>query len=824
MGNTVRHHPSPHSTRERTPSTPSARAYWRRATLASAVGHALFALAAAAPLVLAGQPARAAEARPQDEAARAYSIPAGPLTNVLKRFGLEAGILLSFSTELTNGLHSKGLAGSYTHAGALHALLADSGLEAVRQGNGGYLLVKRPPPAAASTAAEAVLPAVTVKATESTPQHLKSKVGGGALGARSQLETPFSTTVVTQEDLAERQVSKLGDVFALDAAVTDNSGAYSSWASYITVRGLELDWQNAYRIDGQPFLSYAITMPYEHFEQVELLKGASGFMFGFGSPGGLINYVTKKPTDENLVSIAGSYKSNGVWSEAIDLGGRVGSARTFGYRVTAVHEDGKTFNDGEINRKSVSVALDARLTQDLTWDFQSLYQTRRSEGQTPSISAAFLSGGRLPSTVGGDDPKLVSAGQFLDTDFEFYSSGLKYRISPDWIASTSYSHSTSRRSRNEGILYVQNIAGDYNENRSDTRESHRFEQWQAMLQGRVMTAGIEHQLVFGTSWQKQLNNYSSNGVWTLLGTGNLFARNGNAYYTQGDLDLYRAGDITQNAVFASDTVKLTERWSVLAGLRQTRYTKNDYAPDGTTWNDYADRVITPTVALMFKAAPDTMAYVSYVESLEPGKTVGSTYANANRLLDPMISKQYELGIKTEQQRWSATAALFRIERPSEFATVDNFLVLDGLSSYQGLELGVAGRLGAQWLLGGNLMFLDSAYDKGNANIGNRVAGAPRWMATTHVAYQVPQIAGLKLTADAKYTGDVMLNAANTIKVDKHLVLNLGTSYDLSLGGRAVTLRAAVNNVTDERYWEYQYANWIKPADPRTFSVSAKLDF
>ena len=127
------------------------------------------------------------------------------------------------------------------------------------------------------------------------------------------------------EDLAERQVSKLGDVFALDASVSDNSGAYSSWASYVTVRGLPLDWQNAYRIDGKPFLSYAITLPYEHFEQIELLKGSSGFMYGFGSPGGIVNYVTKKPTEQPVRSIDIGYKSDSLWSEHVDLGGRFGA-------------------------------------------------------------------------------------------------------------------------------------------------------------------------------------------------------------------------------------------------------------------------------------------------------------------------------------------------------------------------------------------------------------------------------------------------------------------------------------------------------------------
>ncbi|HCN70581.1 MAG TPA: hypothetical protein DIS96_02235, partial [Pusillimonas sp.] len=81
-------------------------------------------------------------------------------------------------------------------------------------------------------------------------QWLNESVDGGALGSKTQLETPFSTTVVTGEELERRQVTKLGDVFTLDAAVSDNSAQDGAWANYLTVRGLQLDWQNGYRIDG----------------------------------------------------------------------------------------------------------------------------------------------------------------------------------------------------------------------------------------------------------------------------------------------------------------------------------------------------------------------------------------------------------------------------------------------------------------------------------------------------------------------------------------------------------------------------------------------
>src|SRR3546814_8050241 len=71
----------------------------------------------------------------------------------------------------------------------------------------------------------AQMPAVTVQAApvDDTLEHLAAPVNTGALGNRSQLETPFSTTVVTAADIQERQVNKLGDVFALDASATDNS-------------------------------------------------------------------------------------------------------------------------------------------------------------------------------------------------------------------------------------------------------------------------------------------------------------------------------------------------------------------------------------------------------------------------------------------------------------------------------------------------------------------------------------------------------------------------------------------------------------------------
>lgn len=679
---------------------------------------------------------------------------------------------------------------------------------------------------AASTVAQ--MPTVSIQASaldDDTLVHLQTPVNTGALGTRTQLETPFSTTVVTAQDIEDRQVNKLGDIFALDASVSDNSASYGAWASYLTVRGLPLDWQNSYRIDGHPFLSYVTVLPYEHFERIELLKGASGFMYGFGTPGGLINYVTKKPTDEPVRQLDLGYISPGLFSEHVDLGGRAGPSGAFGYRLNATHQGGTTYNDGALNRNSLSVALDGRLSEKLTWDFQSIVQNRNAWDQEPTIYTGQMTGRRLPSPVRNDDDTLVGKGTYAKNEFRFYATGLTYKLNSDWTVSSHYSYSSTRTRRNESVLYLLDSYGNYNDYHSDYGEAYAYNQWQGMVQGKFYTGPLQHQVVLGASWQKQKNDYSSDGFYGLIGPGNLWSQNTNAYYSAGSLDLYRAAEITQKAVFVSDTIDLTHGWSVLGGIRYTDYSQTGYNPDGSRASNYdKNGVPTPTVALMYKVTPQTMAYASYMESLEPGSSVGAVYTNFGDLLNPLKSKQYEVGIKTEQQDWAATAAVFRIEKKAEYANANNELVQNGESIFQGVELAGSVRVARDWNIGASLMFLDSEYRKGSDYIGNRVAGAPKFVAAAQVTYHVPFVPGLKLRADAKYTGATMLGPSNDVKVDDYTIVNIGAIYDTQIQGYDTTFRAGINNVANKKYWLFQSADYVKAGDPRTFMVSASLRF
>lgn len=671
-------------------------------------------------------------------------------------------------------------------------------------------------------AAQATLKATTVTSStlRETPQNLKQSVQSGALGSRSQLDTPFSTTVVSQEQLEQRQPAKLGDVFSTDASVTDGSNAFDAWAGYIYVRGMPIDWQYGFKLDGLPVMTYGVTMPYEQFDRVELLKGLSGFMYGFVAPGGVVNYVTKKPTDERVASVDLGFHSDGIWREHVDLGGRAGPNDMFGARLNYTHEEGRTYTDGNLNRDTVSVALDARITRDLTWNFGAMYQDRRATGTSPSLSTFSFTGNQLPGPINASNSNLQTQATHLNTITQFYTTGLQYQIDPDWKVSANYAFNKSTRDRNEATLYLLNGAGNFSGQNDLGDENNMFRAWQLTAEGKVRTGSFAHQLTFGIASQYQTNDYEY--VYSPTYTGNLYQGTSYQYYGDGTtLKAQRSSAIEQRSVFASDTVQITERLSVLGGVRFTNYNQTN-AQGISTYS--TNGVFTPTLAVMYKVAPNTTAYASYVEALEAGEVVGVTYANAGAVLNPFKSRQYEVGVKTEQGIWSTTAALFRIERGAVYTNSANARVADGQSIYQGIELAGSVKLGPQWTLGASAMALDSWYARTNGFDGNRVGGAPRFVLSGNVEYKVPYVPGLSLGGDIRYNGRTSLNPQNSLTVSGYTLINLGATYRTRVAGKDVTLRAAVSNLTNRKYWEYQYDNYIKPADPRMVSLNAKIDF
>jgi iron complex outermembrane receptor protein len=295
------------------------------------------ALAGSASAVLMSSSAYA-----QQAATRTYAIPAGPLGTALTAFASASDITLSFSAEQTRGLQSEGLKGSYTVDGGLARLLAGSGLEAAHRGGGNYVLQKLP--------TSAVLPEVKVTAAAGGQSEAELKEYGyrvkssSATGFREKavIDTPFSVTTISSEVMQDQQARSLVDVVKNDPSVSQATDPF--FYDRVNVRGFNLSVDAIYR-DGLTINDQG-SIALDNKAAVEIVKGLSAMRYGFTSPGGVVNYVVKRPTSEPLSRVTLLANEYGGYGASGDFSRRFGDQKEFGVRINVASEELRTHVNG----------------------------------------------------------------------------------------------------------------------------------------------------------------------------------------------------------------------------------------------------------------------------------------------------------------------------------------------------------------------------------------------------------------------------------------------------------------------------------------------
>ncbi|GGA00094.1 TonB-dependent siderophore receptor [Dyella caseinilytica] len=667
-----------------------------------------------------------------------------------------------------------------------------------------------------------VLDQVSVTATSAQDAYHATEADTGALGQRSLLDTPFSISAVTSDLIQNRQSIDINEAFAADPGVTPLSSGYSGESSGIAVRGLPVDLLNGYKMDGLSIPSWGTDLPLEAFSQIELLKGPGGFMYGFGAPGGIINFVSKQPTLQPYASFTLGYMNDGVLSEEADLGGTIGGQSGWGYRLNLVHEDGNTFvDDGHIRRNAASLALTKDITSNLHWHFNSIYQDRDVQGTYYGILLA--PGVSTPAPLPGDQ-RVSQPYTGYQTTYRVANTGVTWDISPDWSFHLDYSYANQTRENHDSALTITDNQGTYTDLNYLGYSRYDYQQWQGMFNGTVMTGAIKHDLVFGASWQALDEHYPS-GLFTtsqLLGTGNIFDA---PIFPNPDTPVshatYLAETTTQRALFASDTVTFSPQWSALLGLRYMEYIDTSYNQGSTTPSArYTKNPLTPTAAIMYKPIAPVTLYASYVQSLEQASSAPETAANAYQTFSPTISKQFEFGAKTEFDTWSTNLALFQVQRGLQYLNNDNVYVQNGQTRYQGIDFSAQTHLGQNWMLMGGVMYLDATNVQAAADVdGKRAYGAPRLQGNVYVEYSVPQVPGLFLTGGARYVGNEAVDANNSNFIGAYHTFDLGARYTTTLGSHPVTYRVGLDNLTNEKYWLTSWGFILNQGTPRTVRAS-----
>ena len=661
---------------------------------------------------------------------------------------------------------------------------------------------------------------------ESATSMLRAPVSTGALGTASALDTPFSVSTVTASEIQDKQITTARGLFASDASITVPLTSYSNVGGQIYIRGISTAADGL--IDGMNVDLNTQEFSPEIFERVDVLKGATGFMYGFGAPGGIINYVTKKPTDDPLLSATAGFKSDGVFSQAIDAGGRGGQDDRYGLRLNLVNERGNLPGyQSAITRQTAALSLDMRLTPGVTL-YENLIYGRRNVRNPPASSfetrRLSTSGGGLPSPINlrnfkthfGDGRNNES---LLNSQF-----GIKWDISDDWNLRTEYGYMKSKQTEVMGFPDNLSKNGDYEMYVDDFSPVKRTNIAQSILQGAVDTGFLRHNVTAGVNYHvfKRCHEcYGKYRYYDFQGNGNIYDKATYPYSRKPHPASSNFDKTTEQAAFISDRLELSERWQLLAGIRHTNYKQETEGRD----KDYDKSVNTPTLALIFKPEANTSLYTSYVQSLEEGSTVGNQYRNANEMLPPQKSKQYEVGVKTDQQRWSATAALFRIERASEYANADNVWVQDGEERYQGVELAGKVIITKNVDFSASTLWLDPTYRSvaPTKDIkGNRVAGTSKFTSSAELGWTPDALPDLRTALRWRHESKASPDDTNNLHVPSHDIFDLFVNYETDAFTHPVSARFGITNLTNKKYWTAGHFNTIYVGDPRTVMASISV--
>lgn len=665
----------------------------------------------------------------------------------------------------------------------------------------------------------------------------------GPWGDRSVLDTPFTVFSVKAPFIENIQAQSPSDVLkyvpnAYGAGQSDIAATMN-----LSTRGL---WTQRNIINGVPTDNAGMGVFVEDVESMEVLSGLSGFMYGQGNVGGLISYNLKRPTYDFYNKMRVGNLGGDRYYAHIDIGGPIVSDK-LAFRLNIMGQDGDTSVDGQnIRKKFVSGALDWNISDDLQIQFNASYGKSDVSGRQASFTIPDASGATLAVLPSAPDPSKLWAPEEtgVETTGKMFNAGLKYKINDSLSFRTAFNHQEVERQMAWAAAGFTSASGDFRYTPAYADWLYKSNGAYAYLDADFNTFGLDHKLTVGVNGYQQETilgrfsatpggtTYSNAGTRPLQYSSFKSRRRHMPTYSEVHDLLFdkrtKLYETLNHNVVIGDEIKFNDQWTLMAGLNYaTIHTKTfNNTTNGKMASDYRKSKLTPSVSLLYKPTAWITTYASYIEALENGTVVGSIYQNAGEYLPPLMSEQYEVGIKVEAGGMLLTAALFQIDKGLQYGVAGGKYVQDGRQRYRGLELAGSGKVIDSLTLMGGVTFIDAEVMKtGNRNyIGKRPQYAPKRIAKLYAEYDVPFLEGLTLTGGINYFGTVMANQLNSVKLPSYTVGDLGLRYTADIKGVETTFRLNAANITNKAYWVGNSGSAVYLGEPRNIAFTAEFSF
>lgn len=689
---------------------------------------------------------------------------------------------------------------------------------------------------AAAPGAESALtlPATSVNEVAEYPTSpLNTPQATGSRLALTSLQTPASVSRIDSKTIEQRNNQSVQEAVSRAPGIS-SIAAPGNGNTALSARGFTGHESVMTLFDGSRLYTGfgTQTFPVDTWmvDHIDVLNGPASVLYGEGATGATINVVSKKPFEGAIRNrLRVGYGSYDRQQTALDSGGSLSDSLS--YRLTLNQQQSNGWVDhGDSRSHAISAALRWQATDSLSFTFAH----ERGDSEPAAYFGTPLIDNHYRNSLRDENYNIRNAVQRYNDEWT--------RLNTDWQINDAVSASNqlywikSRRHWRNTEAYTWNssrnqlLRSDYLEIKHDQeqigdRQTFTFQH---------SLFGLDSRTVVGTEYNKIRFEVGNNSPYNDVGGDFIDPWQPAPAYFQSQSPYQPLADTQTRtfALFAENRLQLSERWSLVTGIRrdqnhlersdQRAGTRSDRSLSGGNWR----------AGLVFAVTDQLSLYGQYSTS-EDGVSNLITLNPTQQQMDLTEAKQTEFGLK--QQFWDGrgewTLAAYHIVK-KKVLTLDPVTKITqqvGQQSSDGLEASLDLHLGHGWQVATNASVVRAEYDDFNevvngqvvSRAGNRPSDVPRrtanlWL-NKAVTEQLDAGVGLRYV-DARYA-----NTANTAQVPGYTVVDANLDWqvlpDVSLG-------LQLYNLFDRRYAataQNTAQQWLM-GQPRSLFVTADYSF
>lgn len=648
------------------------------------------------------------------------------------------------------------------------------------------------------------------------------------------IETPASVSVVTREQLNDRNVQTLNEAIAYTPGVSSNVFGFDPRFDAFYIRGFEVTNVGIYR-DGlrQPSAPFAIPRvePYG-LDALTILRGPAAGLYGLGAPGGIVDVTSKRPTSVPFGEIWLQRGKYDRYQGAFDLGGPIEqSDGQLSYRLTGLFRQSDSFLPG--GREDRNVIAPA-----ITW---------RPDAETSlTVLAEYLD-----NTVPGNasfysnfaDPRFQKTNLFSgDPAFQDYTTrqyrvgyALEHRFGPDVVFRQNFRYynvfGDLRYTQIDTISPDLQTAGRSNGRITNALDTLSLDN---QLETRFTTGPVAHTLIGGIDYTN--SRYTDRRGFLVvpdLQIGGLIRPNyGAQFIPTPALTGASRQRIEQLGTYVQDQARIGSLILTLTGRHdQVSQLAESYSAPAAAGPTIAhDRAFSYRVGANYLLTDFIVPYASFATTFAP--QLG--FDRNGAAFQPTTGEQFEAGIKTQMPGRSVflNMAVFDITqsnvlRPDPVNPI-LFQAAIGEVRSKGAELELTANLGPGINVLASYSHVDIRTTRNPGapeTVGIPLSGIPANTVTAFANYAFQpdtDLFGLSLGGGIRYAGTSPANEVpGSFRNSTVTLFDAVAAYDFVKADprlKGMRLQVNVNNAFDRRYFNCQ-AGACYRGQPRQFFAS-----